>query len=386
MRYTNLLQDNPLNNVAIKMDNGLKAQCNQGVIVANYCQSIISQAFVDFGTIQKLKPIETKINTGLEKAKSNANYYLGTLQAEIVSNLSKINNYFGLYDNVPIILPNGSSNEQWINMLKVLEGEAAKYSLLSKNTADKIGVFYVEIGKDYAEFNGNVAALNGIVNGNEGVLKDLEKQIADLDGQIDGLIAGVALSGFAIVGGIFIIAVGAVAGLVTAGTSTPIVVAGAVLLAAGVAGSIGLGIALANAIQAKSDALSTKINLEGEVKAIAGISASYSDLTKQVGNAQKAAVEMKNAWDFLSNDLGALAYDLDQGIISGDEIRKLWLTAANNTVGTIKNDINIIQGQMTGLQIANAPNNESLEQFVRNQARSQSSLSFPDAFSRHRYN
>lgn len=386
MRYTNLLQDNPLNNAATLMDAGLKAQSSQGMIVSNYCQVIISQPFVEFGPVDRLRAIQTKINSGLEKAKANANYFNGTIQPEMITNISNIDNYFNLYNNVPIILPAGSTNEQWINLLKVLEGEAKKYSVLSKGTADKIGVFYVELGKDSADFNTNVSTLNGIVNGNEGVLKDLEKQIAEFDGQIDGLIGGIVASGFAIVGGIFLIAVGTVAGFVTAGTSTPIALLGGALVVGGVAGSIGLGIALANAIQAKSEAMGTKIRLEGEVKAVAGISASYNDLTKQVSSAQKAANEMKNAWEFLSSDLGTLAYDLGQGIITGEELRTLWLTAANNAVGTVKNDINIIKGQLTGLQVANAPVNESLEKFIRNEARSQSSLSFPDAFLRHRYN
>ena len=45
-------------------------------------------------------------------------------------------------------------------------------------------------------------------------------------GKIDGLIAGAALSGLAIVGGVFVAAVGGIAEFVTAGTSTVLVIAG----------------------------------------------------------------------------------------------------------------------------------------------------------------
>lgn len=385
MRYTNLLKDNPLNNVATKMDMGMRGQTSQGMIVQNYCQAITSQAFVRFD-IESLNKIETKINTGLEKAKAHANYYVGTLQPEIITNITHIDNYFNLYNAVPVLIPTGASNDQWINMLNELKRQADLYSKLSKATADKIGIFYIQLGEDATEFKSNVTTLNSIVGGNNGVLADLEKQIADMDGKIAGAIGGIVASSFAVIGGIFVIAVGAIAGFVTAGTSSVVVLAGAVLLAGGIAGAVGFGIMLANLLEAKAKTLQTQERLKAEVAAIAGISGNYTDLTTQVSAAQKAANDMKNAWEFLSSDLGTLSYDLGQGILSGEELRKLWLTAANSAVGTVKNDINIIKGQMTGLLTSNAPDDKTLQDFIKQQEASKNAVFFPDVYSRFRFN
>ena len=386
MKYSNLLEENPINNAANVMKQGMKKQSGQGMVVQSYCQSIITQPFINLGDFAKLKEIEKKINNGLETARGHANYYIGTLQPELITNISNIDNYYNLYNSVPIILPSDASEEQWLNLLRELKTQTENYAHTAKETADKIGVFYAQLGEDSSTFQENLNTLNSIVGGNEGVLQDLEDQLDEINGEITGVIAGIVVSGLAVVGGIFLVAVGTIGSFVTAGTSAPIALAGGALIVAGVAGAAGLGIALANLLDAKSETLRKKITLEGEVKAIAGMSTSYKNLYTQATEAHKAANEMKNAWDFLSSDLSTLSEDLKNGTLSTGQLRSLWLSAADNAVETVKNDIGIIKGQMTGVTTATAPNNENLAEFVRNQARSKSSVEFPDSFAYWRLN
>ncbi len=381
MRYNStLLSDNSLNQAATQINQGMIAQGKQGLMLQNYCQAISSQPFVNFGEIQKLQEIQGSINTGLIKAKEHADYYLGELQPQIIKNLVNIDAYYNLYTSVPTILPEGSSKDEWNNLLWTMKEQSEEYSKLALSTSDKIGVYYKDLSNDSQNFKSNVAKMNALVDGNEGVLKDLEKQIEEIDGEITGVIVGIVGSGLAIIGGIFITAVGAIGSFVTAGTSSALVVVGAGLIVAGVAGSVGFGVALANLLESKSSVLMQKSTLQAEVKAIEGISSSYNLLATQAGEAQKAAIEMKNAWEFLGRDLDVLAQDLNNGVLSTGKLRELWLTAANKGVVTVQEDVSTIKGQMTGVNTATAPNSEDLATFVRHEARSKSAADFPSNF------
>ena len=57
----------------------------------------------------------------------------------------------------------------------------------------------------------------------------------------------------------------------------------------------------------------------------------------------------KNAWNFLSSDLGNMIRDLNNGIMSVGQIRTIFLTAANTEIQTVITDINTIKFQMAGV-------------------------------------
>ena len=185
--------------------------------------------------------------------------------------------------------------------------------------------------------------LNADCGGDNSILNSISGELDTIQSQIDGAIAGTALSAVAIVGGVFIICVGTIAGFVTGGASTPVVAGGVALLTAGIAGEVAAAITLKNLNDEKANFLTEKTDLRAEVKLATGISVGYKSLNNQVKGAVTAASGMSNAWYSLSDDLNSMIDDLRNGIKSAREIRTIFLTAANTIIKTVLSDINIIK-------------------------------------------
>ncbi|KQO75108.1 HBL/NHE enterotoxin family protein [Rhizobium sp. Leaf262] len=355
--------------VALKANNESANQANQqqssqGLTLLNYCNSVLQQPNVDFGNISKLKTNETEINGYLASARDNASGYIKTIQPQIITNITNISSYYNLYQAVATVMPPGATEKEWLDALIGMKEQTTDYQNQAKQVVSALTNFHTLLGTDAGNFAAATTSLNAIVGGDNGVLADLNGQLDSIQSKIDGAIAGIVLSGIAIVGGAFLAAVGAVAGLVTAGTSTPLVVAGVGIMAAGIGGEVASAIVLSNLNDSKGELLTTKTNLENEVKLTSGISTAIGSLETKAGSAVQAASDMENAWSFLAADLGHLADDLQKGVINTGTLRQIFLTQAQGDVKTILQDTNVIKTQMTGVQNLVAPANTNIGPFL----------------------
>ena len=196
------------------------------------------------------------------------------------------------------------------------------------------------------------------------MLASISSQLSTIQSNIDGAIAGTVLSGLAIVGGIFMTAVGGVAEFVTAGTSTPLVVAGIAVVAAGVGGEVASALALKNLNGQKASLLQQQSTLTAEVNLATGISTGIGSLQTQANTSVTAASQMENAWSFLSDDLSNLSSDLQKGITNTGMLRTLFLTAANAEIQQVLNDTATIKTQMSGVQTLVAPANTNIGDYI----------------------
>ena len=206
--------------------------------------------------------------------------------------------------------------------------------------------------------------MNTAVNGDHGELQSIDDQLSTIQSKIDGTIAGMAVSGLAILGGVFMIAVGAVADFVTAGTTTPLIIAGVAVVAGGVGGEVASALTFEALNSAKGDLLQKQAKLNEEVKLAQGLSTGYSALADGASSALTAATQMQSAWNFLHDDLTNLSSDLQKGIINAAGARTIWLTAANTVVKAVQDDTNIIKNQMAGVQQLTAPPGTNIGEFV----------------------
>ncbi len=154
------------------------------------------------------------------------------------------------------------------------------------------------------------------------------------------------------------------ADFVTAGTSTPVVIGGVAMMVAGAGGITAGAIVLHNSLGTRQDLYQKRSNLNSEVLIATQIGNGYKGLQVQAQNAVTAATQMSNAWDALTSDLGSLITDLDKGITSGDDIRQLWLTAADTTVKTVLTDVTTIKAQMAGVSPLQVPQTDTIANFV----------------------
>jgi len=332
------------------IDSANKAQSGQALLIQTYANSVLEQPMVDFAGEAHLETYQTQINTGLTTAQTHATTYLNVIQPEIITNISNIGNYYALHNAVATTLPEGSTEAEWVASLTALQTESGTYQTEANDVVIALGTLHGNLTTDAASFAATVNELNIAINGDNGILASDDKELSKIQGEIDAAIAGIVLSGLAIVGGTFMIVVGSVADFVTAGTTTPLIVGGIGIVAGGVAGDVASGISLKNLNDSKAKLLTEESTLKVEVKLALGIKGGYQSLSDQVGKAVEAATEMKNAWGFLSSDLGNMISDLNNGIKSAEQIRTIFLTAAQTEVNKVIADIATIQGQMTGAQ------------------------------------
>jgi len=324
-------------------------QSSQALIIQTYANSVNEQPNVDFSGDPTLVTYQTQINAGLATAQGHATNYLNVIQPSIIQNITNIASYYALYNAVATTLPAGSTEQEWIQSLTVLQQQAATYQTTAGQVVTSLQTLSGQLSTDAGDFATTVSNLNAAVNGDNGVLASDKKELDSIQGKIDGAIAGIVLSGLAIVGGSFMIAVGGIADFVTAGTTTPLVVGGIGIVAGGISGEVASAITLKNLNDQKAALLRDEANLTEEVKLATGISSGYQSLNTQVTNAVTAATQMATAWSFLGDDLGSMITDLQNGIQSAGQIRTLWLTAANTEVATVITQIGTIQSQMAGV-------------------------------------
>ena len=349
---------------AVAIRKGNAALVSQGLHIQAYALSVNQQSQVDFSKDPALKTYQDSINAGLRIAQSHANNYLQVLQPGIIKNMSNIGNYYALHNAVPSTLPPGSTKEQWIKELQVLQIQASNYQTASKKLLSQINLLVVQLNSDTASFAGTVTELNTAVNGDHGALKSLDAQLKATQSQINLDIAAIVASGLAVITGTIMIIVGAVAELPTAGASTGLIISGIGIVIGGVTTGTVSVVSLVNAIKSKAKILEEESELKAEVKLAQGISSAYTNLNTLAATAATAAQQMGNAWESLQGDLGSLISDLQNGIKSTDEIRTMWLNAANNEVKTVIQDINVIKQQMAGVNTTNVPKGESLADTV----------------------
>jgi len=334
---------------AQQMNDANKGQASQALIIQTYANSVDEQPDVDFSGQPHLATYQTQINAGLATAQAHANNYLKTIQPSIILNISNIGNYYALHNAVAATLPAGSTVDQWIQSLALLQTQSTTYQANANGIVNSLQSLHSQLSADAGTFTTVVSELNSAVSGDNGVLDSINQQLSSIQHKIDGAIAGIVVSGLAIVGGSFMIAVGGIADFVTAGTSTPLVVGGIGVLAGGIAGEVASAITLRNLNDAKANLLTEEATLTAEVKLATGIGSAYQSLSSQVSNAVTAATQMANAWSSLASDLGSLISDLQNGITTTALARQIFLTAANTEVQTVITDINTIKGQLAGV-------------------------------------
>jgi non-hemolytic enterotoxin B/C len=354
---------------ASTMDKAVRGQAGQGLILQSYCNSVLQQGFVDFGGLPNLGPIQIDMNNGLRTAQGHATNYLNNIQPSILTNVASITNYYNLHNAIPTALPPGSTPAQWVNLLKTLESQAQQYKQDAHTVVISLQDLNTALGTDTAAFSGYVSKLNSTVGGDNGTLAGMTDQLNTMQGDIDGAIAGIAISGLAIIGGVFMIIVGSVADLVTAGTTTPLIIGGIAVVAAGIGGEVASALTLESLNKAKAKLLQQQASLKSEVKIAGGVSSAYNSLHGAAAASMTAATSMASGWTSLEADLGTLSSNLENGIMSADAARMLFLTAANGSVKSILQDTSTIKNQMAGVTSMVAPKGMTVGAYAVEKAR-----------------
>jgi non-hemolytic enterotoxin B/C len=336
---------------ATKLDTETKPFGGQALILQAHASKMLATSTLDLSQYQKLSSIGSDLNVSITKAQANAKRYLDVILPKQILVIDNIKNYFDLQNALAGALDPNTDRPTAIQLLNAVRDQATQFKSDAGYIVIDLQTLRTGLSGDAANFNNIVQRLNAAVSGDNGVLADINNQLDSIDGKIAGAITGIVVSGLAVAGGVFLIAVGAIAGFVTAGTSTPLVVLGIGVVAAGVGGAVGASIALAGLLNAKSDMLQNRSRLTSEVNYATGLSSTFQDFATSATGAATAAQQMANAWTSLDNDLGTLITNVEKGNTDVPSLRRLFLTAANGTVKTIQTDVTTIKAQLAGVTV-----------------------------------
>ncbi len=336
-----------------------------GLILQTYCNSVLQQPDIDFSSAPDLSDFQKQINNSLQKAKKHANTYLNDINHQIIKSLSALNNYFTVYRTVPTTLPEGATVDQWIEVLSAIKNVSEDNLKSSELIIQELEELRDNLNADSAAFALIAEQANEAVEGDNGELEAIKNSLKEIDRSIKGQIAAVALEGMGIVGGVFIIAVGSISSFVTAGTSTPIVIAGVSMVLGGVTGLAISTSTLINLYQEKTDLFQQSSKLRAEVNLLAGVDSAFHTLSNQAETAATASKEMSTSWKNLTTNLEGLIDDLTNGILSTDNARTLFLKEANNEIIDLLHTINTIKQQMSGIITVPIPEGETILSHLR---------------------
>ncbi|MEV6909755.1 HBL/NHE enterotoxin family protein [Amycolatopsis sp. NPDC051071] len=327
-----------------------KEHASNAVVVQSYALSAMNQPNVDFHEFKKLLPLQVKINNSVGVAKDSAHLYLNTVLPQAIKTIADIELYFQLHNALADSLQPGTSAQQAIALLKIVQEQAVEFQGQAGAVATQLQTLRDGFTTNSAAFNEYSRDLAAIVDGDHGVLKSLDDQLSGIDGKIGGAITGVVLSGLAIAGGVLMVGVGALAEPVTGGLSTALIIGGVAVAAAGIGGEVAASLTLAKLLDLKSNLLQEKAKLKAETTLAAGLRSGLGNLATAASSAATATQGMVNAWSLLGDDLGGLAKDVQKGQTTVDGLRLLFTHAAENAVKTTQQDIAIIKGQLTGVR------------------------------------
>jgi hypothetical protein len=345
------------------MDQGSKAQSSQALILQAYALSVLQQPLLNLNT-KSLEPLQNDMNASLKAAMAHANNYKNVILPSMLTSLTSMNQYFNLQNALATALTPSTDQKTTVAALNAVLDQANGYKSDAVSLQQQLAGLSSDISGDASKFNGFVTQLNAALNGDNGVLTDLQNQLGSIDGKIDGAITGTVLSGLAILGGAFLIAVGAIADFVTAGTSTPLIIAGIGIVATGVGGEVASAVTLSNLINMKADMLRQQAQLQAEVQLAAGLQSGYTSLSNAAVSAATAAQQMSNAWGLLGGHLSNLITDVEKGKQNAGTLQTLFLTAAKGAVADVQTDITTIDRQLTGAQQVATPSNATIAQQV----------------------
>ena len=331
----------------------VKGTASQAMILQGHANLIEQQSMVNLQGFDKLVQYQTGINGAITSAQSHSNDYLTIILPKMITTTTNIDRYFNLQNALAQAINANTTAKECTALIGAVMDQASEYKSEADDIGNRLRTLNTNFNTDTQNFKSFVTNMNSAVEGDNGVLASIDEQVGTYDQQIAGAATAIGLGGLAVIGGGFMVAVGAIGELVTAGTSTTLVIAGVGVAVAGVAAVTAGGILLANALDGKGDLLAKKANLQAEVAYALSLKSNFSTIAGSCMSASKAAGEMSSAWDTMGGHMKNLVVDLESGRTNVGAIRNLFLTSAESDVKNILTDNRTIQQQLAGVNVVN---------------------------------
>lgn len=332
-----------------------------GLLVQSYCTQVVQQpAIVIPDSVKDRLP---PINDFLKTARDNAGDYLTNIQPTIIAVVTDVGGYASQFTSFNTLITSridawkgGSTTAraEALELLKQLQTDLEKKRVKIVGVQGSLSGFQGKLNTDVSNFNTALSQANIVIGGDQGALAELGRQIGDMDGRIAGAAVGVAVSGLVVIGGVLMIAAGAIASFITAGTSTPLVVAGVAVLVVGVGGLTASSIVLATLIDAKANLLRQQAQLNANLKFLTDFKSAIGTLSSSAQTASQQLTNMNNAWTILGGNMGNVVNSVQNAQTYSDVpiTVQAYLSTAGSQWTDVLTNVRTIQAQMSGVKTA----------------------------------
>jgi non-hemolytic enterotoxin B/C len=340
---------------------------SSGLVVQSYCTLVAQQETIVIpGSVAgKLPPI----NDYLKLARANATNYLTNIQPKILLVVTDVLGYSDQFSEFSTIITgkindwkggSPTARQDALDLLQTLQQRLQGKLDGVKGVQTSLAGFQTKLNVDISNFNTALTTAKTVIGGDEGAIAELGRQIDDMDKRIAGAATGVALSGLTIIGGALMIAVGGIAEFVTAGTSTPLVVAGVAVVVVGAGGLIASSIILSQLIDAKASLITQRATLDADLKFLTNFKSTMTTLGTAATDAATQLNNMSNAWGLLSGNLGNVVGSIQQArdYAQLPVVVQAYLNTAGAQWQDVRSSTRIIMQQMNGVQVPRLPDNK----------------------------
>jgi hypothetical protein len=307
-------------------------------LVQAHSLGIMQQPKPDFSRIgnKDIRAYEGTVARVLNDAAEHANTYLSVVQPKAIEILGKVENYFHTLGVFTEFIKQSDNPHDMVDLLRALREKAGGFMDESRGFANSMNATVSDFSGDKGEFDATAAKLHQLVDGQNGALEEVRIRLEGVNARIHAATIGAAVSGGAILAGAGLIIVGCCTSIFTGGLSLGVAIGGGVLIAGGIAGGIGSGIALANLFDEKRGILAEQAQLEGGVTLLTACGAGLSDLGKQAGGVASAAQNAINGWTFLRGSLNSAADNIERaGKASSSFARSAYLKSVERSLPRI---------------------------------------------------
>jgi hypothetical protein len=327
------------------VDAAVSGLAAHALILQGFAMSTKAQPGAELGA-SSLEAYQTGINDALATAKKGAKTYLDTVLPMAVETITNFGSYFDVQNQLAEALQEDANVQAAIAQLTAVQEQAGTYKQQSIGLVDDLRIVRGTFRRSATGMDEAAANLAVAIDGDDGALTSIASALGSLDAQIQGALTGVVNSGLTVSGGELLLGIGALAEAVTGGVSTA-VVAGGVAIAAGGGGGSTASLKLAELLDLKSHQIVERAVVDSETTLAAGLSSGLKGLDWAAGETVTFAQSALDAWTRVSDDLGTLIADLEQGNTTTQAVAELFALTAQGEVAVAQADIGRIRARMT---------------------------------------
>ncbi|MEZ4849372.1 MAG: HBL/NHE enterotoxin family protein [Bacteroidia bacterium] len=270
----------------------------------------------------------TRLHQHQTISQRHASYFLNYLEKEIIKGYSDIES-FGtmvksfknpLIEIIQTINSDSTAREKVRVLIGELREEAKKRQQAGRALIAELKDFNDQIGKDEESFSNDLAEANQELGKNGDEMKKIKQEISSTQTEINEAIAAVVISSLALAGGIFVIAIGAIATLPANVTATAVILTGIGIVASGAGGTITFASKLGSANVKLNQLYQKAAELDVSLALVQSIHGQVSSLFDAAGNMVTAANEFGQEWGEILNGFSEFDNLLNQAQDQADLI------------------------------------------------------------------